>query len=100
MSDNDRARERLDFEAAAEAIEKGEWRAKPNLQSTQQVMEFLGRDSRFVPSTTVEVAISLEYIYFFITILMLYSFSDLWSEMLKCVQADTAKFSNRGEDDH
>lgn len=55
LSDTDRARERLDFEAAAEAIEKGEWNTKTNLPLSQQGMKLLGDESRFVPSTTVEV---------------------------------------------
>ncbi|XP_077244043.1 SWAP (Suppressor-of-White-APricot)/surp domain-containing protein [Tasmannia lanceolata] len=39
MSESDRARERLDFEAAAEAIEKGEWGKVLN-PPNQQLMEF------------------------------------------------------------
>lgn len=57
MSETDRARERLDFEAAAEAIEKGEWSTDD--PSSQQGMNFLGGDSRFVSSSTVEVIASL-----------------------------------------
>lgn len=55
MSDTDRARERLDFEAAAEAIEKGEWKTESTLPSSQKVMEFIGGDNRFVSSSKVEV---------------------------------------------
>lgn len=56
MSEADRARERLDFEAAAEAIEKGKWNKKTDLTLTRQHMESSGRgDGRFVPSTGVEV---------------------------------------------
>lgn len=55
MSETVRARERLDFEAAAEAIEKGKWNTKTYLTLTQQHVEFPGTgDSRFVPSTGVE----------------------------------------------
>lgn len=55
MSETDRARERLDFEAAAEAIEKGKWNTKTDLTLTQQHMKFPGAgDGRFVPSTGVE----------------------------------------------
>lgn len=52
MSENDRARERLDFEAAAEAIDKGEYTTKTDLPSSQQVIESIYGDGRFVPSSS------------------------------------------------
>lgn len=51
MSEGDRARERLDFEAAAESIEKGEWIKETNLPSSQQGVDFLGGDGRFISSS-------------------------------------------------
>ena len=77
MSDNDRARERLDFEAAAEAIEKGESNTRNNLQSSQQVMEFFGGDGRFISSTTIEVITK-------IAILNCFILSPYFSCVLRC----------------
>lgn len=71
MSETDRARERLDFEAAAEAIEKGKWNTKTDLTLTQQHMKFPGAgDGRFVPSTGVEVINPLSFL---LVLYMLYS---------------------------
>lgn len=55
MSETDRAHEKLDFEAAAEAIEKGEWRTQTNVPSSQHVMDILGGADRFVSSFAAEV---------------------------------------------
>lgn len=53
MSEADRARERLDFEAAADAIEKGkEYKAIDPLS----ILGLAGmNEQRFVPSTQLEV---------------------------------------------
>lgn len=40
-SENDRAIERLDFEAAAEAIEKGRWKSSMDSPSTSKELEFI-----------------------------------------------------------
>lgn len=40
MSEAERARERLDFEAAAEIITKEKWNKKDGLQATRQNIEF------------------------------------------------------------
>ncbi|XP_008782424.2 G patch domain-containing protein TGH homolog [Phoenix dactylifera] len=53
MSEADRARERLDFEAAAEAIEKGKGNTKICVPSTHTVLPGLG-EQFFIPSTGVE----------------------------------------------
>jgi G patch domain-containing protein 1 len=51
MSEADRARERLDFEAAAEAIEKGKEKVIPS-----SVLSLPGmNDQRFVSATHLEV---------------------------------------------
>lgn len=42
MSENDRARERLDFEAAAEAIEKGERKTVTASMSSGQFIDLSG----------------------------------------------------------
>ncbi|KAJ0989095.1 hypothetical protein J5N97_007451 [Dioscorea zingiberensis] len=55
MSDTDRARERLDFEAAAETIEKGECGTKTNSQSIEKFLELARNgDMHFVPSLGME----------------------------------------------
>ncbi|XP_020088663.1 G patch domain-containing protein TGH homolog isoform X2 [Ananas comosus] len=55
MSETDRARERLDFEAAAEAIEKGTWSKEKETDplSILKDLPFIN-DQRFVSSTEVE----------------------------------------------
>ena len=56
MSETDRARERLDFEAAAEAIEKGERNKQTNNQSVEQFLELArSGDLHFIPSLGTEV---------------------------------------------
>lgn len=50
LSEADRARERLDFEAAAESIEKGELSANTNLPSALAIGE-----KQFVASSTLMV---------------------------------------------
>lgn len=54
MSEADRARERLDFEAAAEAIEKGKGNTKIGVPSTHTDLLGLG-EPFFIPSTGIEV---------------------------------------------
>ncbi|KAM0944272.1 putative G patch domain-containing protein [Dioscorea sansibarensis] len=55
MSETDRARERLDFEAAAEAIEKGERNKQTNNQSVEQFLELArSGDLHFIPSLGTE----------------------------------------------
>ncbi|XP_042472781.1 G patch domain-containing protein TGH homolog isoform X2 [Zingiber officinale] len=52
MSEDDRARERLDFEAAAEAIEKGEQNPVTASPSMGQLMDFSGSiEQQFISST-------------------------------------------------
>lgn len=60
MSETDRARERLDFEAAAEAIEKGTWSKEKETDplSILKDLPFIN-DQQFVSSTEVEVIINL-----------------------------------------
>nr|XP_019710120.1 G patch domain-containing protein TGH homolog isoform X2 [Elaeis guineensis] len=53
MSEVDRARERLDFEAAAEAIEKGKGNTKIGVPSTHRDLLGLG-EPFFIPSTGIE----------------------------------------------
>lgn len=53
MSEADRARERLDFEAAAEAIQKGEWKMQTSAPSIHTDLPALG-EQFFIPSTGVE----------------------------------------------
>lgn len=53
MSESARARERLDFEAAAEAIEKGKWNEESKL-STQQ-LEFSAGGGMLFTSAGLEV---------------------------------------------
>ncbi|XP_072984098.1 G patch domain-containing protein TGH homolog isoform X2 [Typha latifolia] len=51
MSEGDRARERLDFEAAVEAIEKGKWNTETGLSSGQQLKDLPGiGDMQFISS--------------------------------------------------
>ncbi|KAH7682713.1 G patch domain-containing protein 1 [Dioscorea alata] len=55
MSETDRARERLDFEAAAEAIEKGKRNKQTNNQSVEQFLELArSGDLHFIPSLGTE----------------------------------------------
>ncbi|KAJ4808095.1 G patch domain-containing protein 1 [Rhynchospora pubera] len=55
MSEADRARERLDFEAAAEAIEKGKQTIQISAPSTDHTKDLLGfGEDRFVSSTLIE----------------------------------------------
>lgn len=54
MSEADRAHERLDFEAAAESIEKGKGNTKICVSSTHTVLPGLG-EQFFIPSTGIEV---------------------------------------------
>lgn len=54
MSESARARERLDFEAAAEAIQKGKW-GKQSKLSAQQFMEFSATGGMQFTSGGVEV---------------------------------------------
>jgi G patch domain-containing protein 1 len=67
MSEAARARERLDFEAAAEAIAKGHW-GKESKHSTQQFMEFPATGGMQFTSGGVEVCFRLLNIRFFIYI--------------------------------
>lgn len=56
MSENDRARERLDFEAAAEAIEKGESKKLIASSSMDQFTALSGVvDQQFIASTGLTV---------------------------------------------
>lgn len=56
MSEDNRARERLDFEAAVEAIEKGKWNTQISAPSADTAKDLLGfGEDRFVSSTFIEV---------------------------------------------
>lgn len=56
MSEIDRARERLDFEAAAEAIEKGKLKMDTVPPPAKQSVDFLGvGQQRFVSQASIEV---------------------------------------------
>lgn len=60
MSEDDRARERLDFEAAAEAIEKGEHNPLTASRSMGQLMDFSGSiEQQFISSTGPTVSLFL-----------------------------------------
>lgn len=60
MSEDDRARERLDFEAAAESIEKGEQNPLTTSQSMGQLMVLSGSiEQQFISSTGPSVSLFL-----------------------------------------
>lgn len=58
MSDDNRARERLDFEAAAEAIEKGEWSKIAIPSSSSQ--DILAGNDRFISSSSNKGSSNIE----------------------------------------
>jgi hypothetical protein len=56
MSESNRARERLDFEAAAEVIEKSRCNTQISTPSTDHAKDLLGfGEDRFVSSSFIEV---------------------------------------------